>query len=113
MASVEVEVADRKYVVACRDGEEDHLRTLAVHVDQRARDAAAALGGLTETRQLLFAALLIADDLKEARSGRPEAQPIDPPAASAIDPALVETLERLAERTERLAERLESEQSGA
>ena len=69
MASIEVEVAGRRYDVACRDGEEEHLRSLAAVVDRRAHDAASALGGLTETRQLLFAALLLADDLKERRAG--------------------------------------------
>ena len=35
MASVEVEIAQRKYSVACRDGEEEHLRSVAAIVDRR------------------------------------------------------------------------------
>ena len=54
MANIDVDVAGRRYDVACRDGEEEHLRALAAVVDRRAQDAQAALGGLTETRQLLF-----------------------------------------------------------
>jgi cell division protein ZapA len=105
MANIEVDVAGRRYDVACRDGEEAHLRSLAAIVDKRARDAASALGGLTETRQLLFAALLIADDLKEVRAGAglPDPTPLPP------DPAVAEALERLAERMENLAESLERE----
>ena len=101
MASVEVEIAARKYSVACRDGEEDHLRSVAAIVDNKAQDAAAALGSLSEARQLLFASLLLADELKEHRSGQPPA----PPAQ--LDPAMVDALERLAQRVESLAERLE------
>jgi cell division protein ZapA len=69
MATVDIEVAGRRYNVACRDGEETHLHSVAAMVDQRARDAAQTLGSLTETRQLLFAALLMADDIKEMRAG--------------------------------------------
>ncbi|MBX3562138.1 MAG: cell division protein ZapA [Sphingomonas sp.] len=104
MASIDVEVAGRRYNVACRDGEEAHLRGLAATVDRRARDAETALGGLTESRQLLFAALLIADDLKEVRAGNGIADPEPLPP----DPAVAEALERLAGRMERLADALES-----
>ena len=65
MANIDIEVAGRRYNVSCRDGEEEHLHSVAAEVDRRAQDATAALGSLSETRQLLFAALLIADDIKE------------------------------------------------
>ena len=108
MASVEVEIAARKYSVACRDGEEAHLRSVAALVDSKAQEAAAALGSLGEARQLLFASLLLADELKEQRSAQPpapRAEPAPPPAQP--DPAIADALERLAGRIESLAERLE------
>jgi cell division protein ZapA len=105
MASVEVEIAARKYSVACRDGEEAHLRSVAAIVDSKARDAASALGSLSEARQLLFASLLLADELKEQRAGHAPAPTA--PAAAEIDPALVDALERLAGRVESLAEQFE------
>lgn len=109
MANIDVEVGGRRYNVACRDGEEEHLRGLAATVDRRAHDAIQALGSLTETRQLLFAALLIADDLKEVRAGAgiPEPQPLPP------DPAVAQALEKLAARMESLADRLEREIASA
>ena len=105
MANIDVEVAGRRYDVACRDGEEEHLRSLAAIVDKRAHDAAGALGSLTETRHLLYAALLIADDLKEVRAGAGLPDPTPPPP----DPAVAEALERLAERMENLAASRERE----
>lgn len=102
MASVNIDVGGRRYAVACRDGEEAHLRSVAAIVDKRARDAADALGSLTESRQLLFAALMLADDIKELRSGNAPAEPAGP------DPRLAEAAEALAERIEALAARLES-----
>ena len=109
MANIDVDIAGRRYDVACKDGEEDHLRSLAAIVDKRALDAAEALGGLTETRQLLFAALLIADELKETRAGMGLPDPTPPPP----DPAVAEALERLAARLENLAETLEREPADA
>jgi cell division protein ZapA len=100
MANVELDIAGRKYAIACRDGEEEHLRSVAVTVSRKAQDAEAALGNMGEARQLLFACLLLADDLHEARNGKmPEPEP---------DPQVAETLERLAERMELLAQSLES-----
>ena len=108
MAQIEVEIASRKYTVACRDGEEDHLRALAAVVDKRAQDAAAALGNLTESKQLLFASLLLADDLKEGSAAAPAAAAPAPPAPPEPDPRLADSLERLAQRVETLADRLEA-----
>lgn len=102
MANVDVEIAARRYTVTCRDGEEEHLRSVAAIVDGKAQDAAAAVGSLSEVRQLLFASLLLADEVKEHRAGNP------PPAGPAPDPRVAEALERLAERMERLAQRLEA-----
>jgi len=103
MANIDVEIAGRKYSVACRDGEEDHLRSVAALADKRARDAGEALGSLTETRHLLFTALLLADDIKDLQSG---GKGPAPPAA--VDDELADALEQLADRVEALARRLEA-----
>ena len=107
MANIDVMVAGRSYNIACRDGEEEHLIGLAALVNQRANDAATALGSLSETRQLLFASLLMADDLKEVRAGAGLPDPVTPPP----DPAVADALEHLASRMESLADSLE--RSGA
>jgi len=101
MASVDVEIAARRYSVACRDGEQEHLREVAAIVDRKAQDAGSALGSLSEVRQLLFAALLLADEVKEHRAGRPV--PPDDDSGRVAD-----ALERLAGRVEALAQRLEN-----
>ena len=113
MASIDVEIASRSYSVACRDGEEAHLRSVAALVDLKARDAGAALGTLSESRQLLFASLLLADELKEQRAGGGAAIAAAPDAEPTADPAIGEALERLARRMELLADRLENGPSSA
>ena len=109
MATIDIEVAGRRYNVACRNGEEAHLHAVAAMVDQRARDAAEALGSLGESRQLLFAALLMADDIKEMRAGAGIPEPPPPPP----DPAVAQALEKLATRMEALADSLEESGSSA
>lgn len=99
MATIDIEIAGRRYPVSCRDGEEEHLRSLASIVNSRAHDAAAALGALSEARQLLFTSLLLADDLNDRNGGA---------AAAPGDPYLADALERLAGQVEALAERLEN-----
>ena len=103
MATIDVEIAARRYSVACRDGEEEHLRSVAEIVDRKAHQAAQALGSLSEVRQLLFACLLLADEVKEHRAGNP------PPPEPETDPRVTDALGRLAERMERLAQRLEAD----
>ncbi len=67
MAQVWVTVSGRRYAVACKDGEEPRLQRLAATVAARALDVEDTLGQTNEPRLLLMAALLLADDLLEAR----------------------------------------------
>jgi len=106
MAEIDVIIAGRPYKVACRDGEEETLRAAARLVDSKSREALAGLGTLSESRQLLFAGLLLADQLIDQKPGAAV-------AASGPDPEIPGRLERLAERLESLAEALETEASRA
>ena len=108
MAEIDVFIAGRAYKVACRDGEEDSLRKAASLVDAKSREALSGLGTLSEARQLLFASLLLADQLID---NRPEAAAAAAPAPP--DPALVERAEALANRLEMLAAQLESDGANA
>ena len=105
MAEVDLFIAGRSYRVACRDGEEDSLRKAASMVDAKSREALDGLGTLSESRQLLFASLLLADQLVDDKG---EAMVVDAQPA-APDPALAERVERLAERLETLAVSLEND----
>ena len=98
MSEVELSIAGRPYKVACRNGEEDTLRAAGALVDAKTREALAGLGTLSESRQLLFAALLLADQIIDGRE-------VDLPTGP--DPELVERTQLLAERLETLADALE------
>jgi cell division protein ZapA len=104
---VDLTIAGRSYQVACRDGEEDNLRSAARLVDGKSREALAGLGSLSEARQFLFASLLLADQLIEKKPEAAAEPP--PPTPSPPDPAMAARAEALASRLESLAEALERE----
>ena len=66
MAQVTLKINDRSYEMSCDDGQEDHLRKLAEHVDDRMRQLAGSVGQVGEARLLIMASLLIADELYDA-----------------------------------------------
>lgn len=104
MAEVTLIIAGRHYAVNCRDGEEGHLAYLASIVDAKAGVARQATPGLTEVRQLLFAAIFLADeinDLKREAAGRQVRLPLEE-----NEDAVAQSLETLASRLEGLVERL-------
>lgn len=70
MPLVNVMVNQRAYTIACDDGEEEHLRDLAKHVDGKVRELLATVGQVGDPRLLLMAALLITDDYFEAVAQR-------------------------------------------
>lgn len=104
MAEVELTIAGRPYKVACRNGEEENLLKAGALVDAKSREALSGLGTLSESRQLLFAALLLADQIIDGREFEVPAGPDEP---------LIERTQRLAERLESLADALEQNGSDA
>lgn len=104
MAEVELTIAGRPYRVACRAGEEENLRAAGALVDAKSKEALAGLGTLSESRQLLFASLLLADQIVDGRE-------VDLP--SGPDPALVERASAIADRLESLANALEASDRNA
>jgi cell division protein ZapA len=108
MAEVDLEIGGRRYAVACRDGDEARFMRLATIIDDKMKQATGAVGGLNETRQFLFASLLLADELDDARKNGPAVATAPSPAPAAADSAVIAAIERIAERLETLADRVDS-----
>jgi len=68
MAQLSVEVNGRPYAVGCEDGQEAHLLELARMFDHQVRQVSQDMGQLGDTRLFLMGALLLADELADARS---------------------------------------------
>ena len=111
MAQVSIQVNGRPYIVGCEDGQEQHLIELSQHFDRHVRQVGQEVGQLGEARLFLMGALLLADELADARArldqaqleaGRTqaEAQRIEARAAHALDSATrkVEALAALTDR---------------
>ncbi len=104
MPDVKLSIAGRDYFVACNAGEEQRLQELGAMVDATAQQVSGGARGLTETRILLFSALLLADKLHDA--GGSVTTENTAPTAAMLQSA--NTLEGLATRLENLALRLEN-----
>jgi len=102
MGQVVVEIGGRRYPLSCRDGDEAHLTALADSLAEKAEGLTETLGAMSESRLLLMAALMVADELHEARRGAPVPERRPAPA----DVAAQQRLELLVARAERLADRL-------
>jgi cell division protein ZapA len=96
MSNVTLTIGGRHYTVACGPGEEEHIAKLGGLIDAKLAGVP-GMANQTEARTLLYAALLLADELDEVRDGAPA--PTDDGA---------EALEALASRLEDLAARLEN-----
>ncbi|WP_431280815.1 cell division protein ZapA [Humitalea sp. 24SJ18S-53] len=111
MAQVTVRVGGYSHPVSCEDGQEAHLVALAAELDRRVASIRAMGGQYGESRLLLLAGLLLADELHDMRVDLSAARGGAPlPAAeasSASDPRLAERIARLAERIEGIAATLD------
>ena len=106
MAQVTLEIGGRRYEMTVRDGQEAHFRDLAAIVDAKVRSVAGAVGTINESRQLLMASLLLADEI-----GAPAATPAPPTAPAESDEAIRDAarqIDRLADQLEKLAQQLEN-----
>lgn len=67
MPEVAVQIANRSYELACGDGEEERVQELAAYVDEKVTELRRQLPGTPEVKLLVFAALILADESREAR----------------------------------------------
>ena len=65
MPEVEVVINGRNYQIACDDGQETHLAQLGEYVDRRVKELVTAVGQVGDSRLLVMASLMIADELAE------------------------------------------------
>lgn len=66
MGQVSVSVNGKSYTLSCEDGEEDHLVHLAGYIDRHVQSLSDSVGAVGDSRLLLMAGLLVADELSEA-----------------------------------------------
>ena len=67
MAQVTVSIGGRSYRLACDEGEEEHLESLARQVDAKLESMRGAFGEIGDQRLIVMTVLTIADEFAEAR----------------------------------------------
>lgn len=107
MGQVTVRIGGYSHPVSCEDGQEAHLVTLASEVDKRVNSIRAMGGQFGESRLLLLASLLLADEVHDLKVAVAQAKAGQPVAATADDPKLAERIARIAERIEGIAQNLD------
>ena len=108
MSDVTINIAGRNYTVACGAGEEPHIAELGRMIDRKLTEIP-SLSSQSEARALLFASLLLADDLHECKQGMTGSDTGSDTGADkgADTDEVAEALENLAEKLEGIASRLE------
>ena len=110
MSHVNVTINGRQYRMACEDGQEEHLRSLAEDLDRRIVEMRTSFGEIGDMRLTVMAALMVADELSEAKRklGQTEAEVLSykeielnaADRAQATQVALVAALNAASERIE-------------
>lgn len=116
MASVNATIAGRQFRLACEDGQEDHLQTLARDIDQRIENLRKQFGEIGDTRLTVMAALMVADELSEAAhnmrrmeeelNGLRDARVVAADRAKAASDAVIGAFNSAAERLEGITRKL-------
>ncbi len=104
MGNVNLSIGGNSYLQSCKDGDEEHLFALGAIIDQKVLQATGSVGAMSEVRGLLLAALLLADELQDARKGVAPTSSVAENAAHS-DP---QPWESVALRLEKLASYLEN-----
>jgi cell division protein ZapA len=111
MGQISLTVNGRPFAVTCDDGQESRIRRLGQYVDAKVAEFVGSLGQVGETKLLLLAALVIADELADAnealrveRDGARAAQA----EATAAAGAAARGVQGIAQRVETIAARLET-----
>ena len=105
MPQVSLTIDGHKYRVACNEGEEARLESLAGVIDDKIGEMRKAFGEIGDQRLVIMAALTIADNLAEARDAA-AAERKRSDAAEERAQSLASSLDQLGAQLELLAARL-------
>lgn len=116
MAQVTVTIDGKQFRMACEDGQERHLESLAAHIDGRIRMMRESFGEIGDLRLTVMASLMVADEyFEEKRRGEDLKASIDQDRAarnqaadsvSQRDVTIAGAIDGLTQRIERITRML-------
>lgn len=107
MPTVEVMVNGRRHAVQCGEGEEGRLRRLASYVDRKVSDVSRGQTQLGDSRMLLMASLMVADELSDAFEEIKRLQNALEERAQEAERQAAAAIERVAQQVDAIASQLE------
>lgn len=108
MAEVSVAIHGKTYGIACDDGQERRVMELARYVDMRLKEIAGAGAATNESHLLVLTALVLADEIFDARTNVQAApEPVDERLSEEDERMIVDAINHLAARIDSVAERLQ------
>jgi cell division protein ZapA len=105
MSQVSVTIDGRKYRLACNEGEEARLESLAALIDEKIGEMRKTFGEIGDQRLVIMAALTLADSLTEARDNAAADRKRSDDAELRAN-AMASTIDKLGARVESIATRL-------
>jgi cell division protein ZapA len=105
MSQVSVTIDGRKYRLACNEGEEAQLESLAGTLDEKIGEMRKIFGEIGDQRLVIMAALSLADSMTEARDEAAAQRKRSDDAEQRAN-AMTSTIDALGSRLESLAARL-------
>ena len=67
MANVNIKFNNKEFVLSCEDGQEDHLKELAIHLNKKFDNLKSTLGNIGENKLLLISAITTMDEYFETK----------------------------------------------
>lgn len=105
MSQVSVTIDGRKYRLACNEGEEARLESLAGMIDDKIGEMRTTFGEIGDQRLVIMAALTIADNLTEAKDEAASERKRSEEAEQRVQ-AIASSLDELGSKLESIAARL-------
>jgi len=108
MAEVTIYINGRSYDISCDNGQEGRVVDLASYIDQRLQMISRSGAAYNDAHLMVLTAIVLADEIFDARSGQPAAARTAAPAPAAKDnsrdeAAIVKMLEQITKRIEGVA----------
>ena len=107
MPQVSISIANRTFELACGEGEEDRVHELAAYVDEKVDALRRQMPpGTPEVKLLVFAALLLAEESREARGLAKQAETARASAADSAETLATAFEELITSRVDKLAKKV-------
>ena len=107
MPTVEVMVNGRRHVVQCGEGEEARVKRLASYVDRRVTDLARGALQVGDSRLLIMASIMVADELSDAFDEIKRLQSLVEERSNASEQQAAAAIARVAQQLDAIAAQLE------